>query len=235
MRLTRVLAALVVLPIGATAAFADSVPIDIQIDATVIPNKAGTPKKPQGVVVKVKGKIGIPEAYDPPLVDTIDVWFPKAGNFNGGKFPKCTETVLARKGVKACPKGSIMGSGGGKATADTVFTYPKVTIVNGGQTKIFFYTTLNNPARVQAPVPVSITKQPAGSKWGYRAHAKVPSVLQIVAGIPIVLREFHGQAGRGDWIATTSCPKDHLWRYHVDIGFTTGETKAYDGTVPCRS
>src|SRR4051795_3450747 len=129
MRPLRAVAALLVLPLGAAAAGAAEVPIEIQIDARVIPNKAGTPKKPQGVVIKVKGTIGIPDAYDPPLVDTVDVWFPKAGNFNGGKFPKCSQNVLARRGVKACPKGSIMGSGGGKASADTVFTYPKVTIV----------------------------------------------------------------------------------------------------------
>src|SRR3954453_19549923 len=94
MRMARGVVALLAVPVFAAAAFADDVPIDIPTDAPVIPNRAGTPNKPQGVVIKVKGKITIPEAYDPPLVDTIDVRFPKAGSFNGGKFPKCTETVL---------------------------------------------------------------------------------------------------------------------------------------------
>lgn len=227
-------ASIAVLGVAAAVAVAD-IPLAIHINAQVTPNKAGTPKNPQGVVISVKGTIDVPEAYDPPLVDTIDVWFPKAGIFNGGKFPKCSQATLARSGPKACPKGSIMGSGGGKATADTVFTYPKVTIVNGGASKIFFYTVLNNPARVQTPVPVSIAKLPRSSPWGYRAHAKIPRSLQIVAGVPIVLREFHGSAGRGDWIATTSCPADRRWRYRVDVGFTTGETKQYAGTVACRS
>lgn len=226
--------ALVVAATAAAVAVAqEELPIDIHIDATVIPNKAGTKKKPQGVVIKVKGTIDMPEAFDPPLVDTVDVWFPRSGLYNGGKFPACTQNTLARRGPRGCPKGSIMGSGGGKATADTTFTYPKITIVNGGARKIFFYTVLNNPARVQTPVPVTVSRLARGP-WGYRAHAVVPRNLQIVAGVPIVLREFHGKAGRGDWIATTSCPASGAWPYKVDIGFTTGQTRTYSDSVPCR-
>jgi len=210
-----------------------TVPITLHVTATVTPSKAGTKAHPQGVHIKVKGTIDMPEAYDPPLVDTIDVWFPNAGVYNGAKFPSCSQSTLARHGPRACPKLSIMGSGGGKATADRVFTYPKVTIVNDGAKKVFFYVVLNNPARVETPVPVTITRL-HGGEWGYRAHAKVPRSLQIVAGVPIVLRKFHGQAGRGDWIATTSCPSDHKWHYHVLIGFTTGQQLPYDNYVPCR-
>ena len=84
--------------------------------------------------------------------------FPKGGLYNGAKFPKCSETTLARKGVSGCPKGSIMGKGSGKAMADDVPTYPKVTIVNGGAKRVYFYTVMTNPARVQAPIVGKITK-----------------------------------------------------------------------------
>jgi hypothetical protein len=69
-----------------------------------------------------------------------------------------------------------------------------------------------------------------------RWHTTIPRVLQIVAGVPIVLRDLHVVAGDAhrDWIATTSCPADHRWRYHVLITFTTGQLKTYDNFVRCR-
>jgi hypothetical protein len=208
-------------------------PITMTVDAKVTPNKAGTKKKPQGVKLAVTAKFDIPEAYDPPLVDRVTVLFPKGGLYNGAKYPKCSETVLARKGVSGCPKGSIMGKGSGKAMADDVPTYPKVTIVNGGARRVYFYTVMTNPARVQAPIVAKVTKL-GGGRWSYRVEADIPRSLQIVAGVPIVLHELTLSGGKGDWLATTSCPADKRWRYHAEGVFTTGETIVYDDSVPCR-
>jgi hypothetical protein len=229
---TGLIAALAAL--AALAVAQDTVPIELSIDAKVVPNKAGTAKHPQAVRIESHAYITIPEGYDPPLVDTVDVWFPKGGLYNGHKYPKCSQNVLARRGPPGCPKGSIMGRGTGTATADDVFTYPKITVVNGGRAKVFFYTVLTNPARVRMPVLGRLTKP--GGRWSYRLHTRIPRTLQVVAGIPIVLRELHIKAGdpRKDWIATTSCPRERRWRYHVLITFTTGQTKTYDGSVPCR-
>ena len=220
--------------VAAVALAQDTVPIELHVDARVVPNKAGTAKYPQAVRIESDAYVKIPDGYDPPLVDTVEVWFPKGGLYNGHKYPKCAENVLARRGVAACPKGSIMGKGRGKATADTVFTYPRIAVVNGGRDTVFFYTVLTNPARVRAPVVGKLTKP--GGRWSYKLYARIPRVLQVVAGIPIVLRELPIKAGdpRKDWIATTSCPRDERWRYHVLITFTTGQTKTYDDAVPCR-
>jgi hypothetical protein len=220
--------------VAAVALAQDTVPIELHVDARVVPNKAGTAKHPQAVRIESHAYVKIPEGYDPPLVDTVEVWFPKGGLYNGHKYPKCAQNLLARRGVVACPKGSIMGKGRGKATADSVFTYPRIAVVNGGRDTVFFYTVLTNPARVRAPVVGKLTKP--GGRWSYKLHTRIPRVLQVVAGIPIVLRELHIKAGdpRKDWIATTSCPRDGRWRYHVLITFTTGQTKTYDGSVRCR-
>ena len=158
--------------------------------------------------------------------------FPKGGQYNGARFPKCSANTLARKGVSGCPKGSIMGTGSGKAMADDVPTYPKITVVNGGARRVYFYTVLTNPARVQTPVVGRISK--LRGKWSYRLEAEIPRSLQIVAGVPIVLHELTMSAGKGDWLATTACPADKRWRYHAEGRFTTGETIVYDDAVPCR-
>jgi hypothetical protein len=227
------LAGLAVLVGGSTLALAQSTsPITMTVDATVTPNKAGTKKHPQGVKLAFTAKFDIPEAYDPPLVDKVTVLFPKGGLYNGAKYPKCSESTLARKGVSACPKGSIMGKGSGKAMADEVPTYPQITIVNGGAKRVYFYTVLRNPARVETPVVGKITK--LSGKWSYRLEADIPRSLQIVAGVPIVLHELTMSGGKGDWLATTSCPPDKKWPYHAEGLFTTGETIVYDDSVACR-
>jgi hypothetical protein len=220
----------------AAVAFAqDDIPITIKTKVTVTPNKAGTPSHPQGVVIGVKGTVDIPLDYDPPIADTVDVWVSRNGNFNGGKFPTCSQAGMEHRGISACPKGSIMGRGGATALADTVKTYPKVTVVNGGAKKIFLFVVLTNPARVAKPIPVDVRKLSTG-KWGYKLHATIPRSLQVVAGIPLRLQEFHGKAGIGDWIATTSCPKStHRWTYHAEASFTSGQVVKYNGSTPCRN
>jgi hypothetical protein len=224
---------------GALAALAvaqsgDMVPIKITATAKVTPNTAGTPRHPRGVRIDVKADIHIPSDYDPPLVQTVDVWFPKGGLYNGGKFPACSERVMARRGIKACPPRSIMGHGRVKARADTVATYPQITIVNGGAHKVYFYTVLQVPARVAEPVLADVIKLSGNPRWSYRLHAKIPRNLQIVAGIPLRVDSMHLTAGRGDWIATTGCPRDHRWRYHAEARFDTGQVVKTDGSVGCR-
>jgi hypothetical protein len=228
------IAVTVALAAAALARADDVVPIRIATHATVTPNKAGTPRHPRGVKVDVTSTISIPDDYDPPLVQTIDVWFPKGGVYHGGRFPACAQSVIARRGVAGCPKGSIMGHGTAKARADTVFTYPKITVVNGGQSKVYFYTVLQVPARVQAPVIATITPLPGNPRWSYRAHATIPRSLQIVAGIPLRFDRLHVTAGRRDWLATTGCPRDHRWRYHVEVRFDSGQVVKDDGSVGCR-
>src|SRR4051794_5611643 len=128
MRTQRVAIVLAVVAIpGAVALAQSSVPIKVTVDAKVLPNKAGTPRHPRGVVVDVTAHIKIPNDYDPPLVDAVDVWFPKGGRYNGGKFPTCSQRTMERpSGLKGCPKGSIMGHGTADATADEVPTHPKI-------------------------------------------------------------------------------------------------------------
>jgi hypothetical protein len=220
----------------AALAFAqDEVPITITVTTKVTPNRAGTPKHPQGIRIDVRAKIGIPSDYDPPLVQHVDVWFPRGGLYNGAKYPACNLRLLGRRGPSICPKRSIMGHATATARADTVFTHPKITVINGGATRVYFYTVLQVPARVAEPVVGNIVAMPGDPKWSYHLRVSIPKNLQIVAGIPLRLDEVHGTAGRGDWLATTSCPRDHRWRWHAEGSFSTGQVVKYDGSVGCRS
>jgi hypothetical protein len=217
---------------AATALGQSSPPIKVTVYPKVTPNVAGTPAHPQGVHLDVRIKIGIPVNYEPPLVQEIDVWFPKGGLYNGASYTTCSYRRLNAYGPASCPSASIMGSGTGVARADTNLTFPKITVVNGGAHTVFFYTVLNNPARVQSPVPGTITK--LSGRWSYKLRVPIPKDLQVVAGVPIVLQSLHIAAGRGSWLATTYCPPSHKWAYRAVTHFDNGQTILTTGAVACR-
>jgi hypothetical protein len=209
---------------------------------SVNPSKAGTKKKPAGVKLTFKVHWETPAENDKPVVQTADVLFPKGSLYNGSKYAKCAQSVMERGSVKDCPPKSIMGTGSGTAYADQVLTSPKITVVNGGGGKVFLFTVLTNPARVAKPVPGTITKQ--SGQWAYKLHLTVPQSLQVVAGVPIALRDISITAGgksyAKDWLATTSC-SGGKWPFQLTTGFApdsagnpVGEA-TYQGSTPCKS
>jgi hypothetical protein len=40
---------------------------------------------------------------------------------------------------------------------------------------------------------------------------------------------------RGDWIATTGCPRDYRGRYRLEVTSTSGQVVDTGGSVACRS
>ena len=229
-----VLAAAALWVVVALAFGQEIVPIKVKVIAKVTPNKAGTPSHPQGIKLDVRGTIDIPHDYDPPLVESVTVWIGPGGIYNGAKFPVCNFQALQRSGPGVCPARSIMGHATFKADADGVTTYPKATIINGGATKVYIYAMLSQPARVREALVLSVTKLTSGP-WKYRWHLKIPRKLQIVAGIPLRAEAFHIVAGREDWLASTSCPRDKKWRWRAEGRYASGQVVPVSGTIPCRS
>jgi hypothetical protein len=164
----------------------------------------GSPRHPQGLKLMMAfGWTGL-AAPQRPTLTRLDVWFPRGSVYNGSKYPRCSKSVLDARGPAGCPKGSIMGHGDGTANADTTITHPTITVVNGGAKTVYFYTVLNNPARVQEPVVGHITK--LAGRYTYHLSATIPKNLRIVAGVPIKLTRLTVWAGRGTWLAITSVP-----------------------------
>ena len=156
----------------------------------------------------------------------------KGGLWNGAKHPKCTAATLNRRGLQACPKGSIFGKGYATGFADTVRTTPKITLVNGGAKEAYGFVQLTNPARVNAAVVGHIKK--LHGKWAYQVDFTVPDVLQIVAGVPISLTKLHLTVGKGDIIASTYCPPDGRWKYDSTSWLEDGRMPHIAARVPCR-
>jgi hypothetical protein len=209
----------------------------VSATTTVSPNKAGTKAKPQGVRLSFNAKFTTNGDVEHPVITSGDVNIPKGGLYNGGKFPSCSAATLGRGGPSKCPAKSIMGTGSGDALADTVHTTPRITVVNGGSSRIYFWTVLQNPARVAAAVPATITKDTSG-RWSYKVHFTVPQSLQIVAGVPITLNTLRitlgGKSFAKTWLATTSCPSNRKWAYSASFALSTGGSINYASSTPCK-
>lgn len=202
----------------------------VTAEAQVTPDKPGTEKKPRGVQLEIDVHWDTPGDVEKPVVQRATVMFPKGSKYNGGKVPKCSADTMPRKGINGCPKGSIMGKGSAVAYADTVMTYPKITVVNGGKDRIYLWTVMTNPARVQAPVPGKLTK--VSGKFAYELELTVPPSLQIVAGVPIALKDFSVSAGKKDWLATTGCPGGE-WPFEGQTFFDNGTSSSFASSVEC--
>ncbi len=213
----------------------------LEVDSAVIPNKAGTVKNPQGVKIKVASHLRTSPEFERPIAQKIVVFFPRNGNYNGGKYPKCALKKLTDRkegGPSNCPPHSIMGKGHAIAWADTERTRAEITIINGGAKRSFGFVTMRNPARVQKAV-IGDIKEFSSGKWKYSLTVRIPKVLQVVAGIPIfpsdLYMNFGGKPYAKNWIETTSCPKDKLWRYYTEVTLDTAELPLkYSGSTPCR-
>jgi hypothetical protein len=207
MRKLAVAGASLVLLLAATAAVAATTWPTVKLIPTVSSTKAGTKKHPKGETLTTVIKWQKLGAAKQPIVTKFLVWFPRGSKYNGKKYASCSRTKVAG-GPSKCPKHSIMGSGRGTAYASTTKTHPKITVINGGAKTIYFWTVLNNPARVREPVVGHLKKLSSG-KYAYKLKVKVPKNLQIVAGTPIELTYLQVTAGGKSyapkWLATTGC------------------------------
>ena len=203
------------------------------VEASVTPNRSGTPKNPQPIMLRMSGRAVTEPGYEKPILQGGYALFPRHGNYNGNDFPRCKRRLLNLYGTERCPKGSRIGSGTGVAYADEVVTRPRIEIFNAGSKLALFYVTLYRPALVREAIPVRIQEFPRG-KWKYKASFSVPEVLQVVAGIPIAAGSLELKIGRGNLIESTSCPKSRRWPYEVRGHFSNGSDYTYRDAVPCK-
>ena len=207
---------------GAAALASPATPTVIVREAAAGSLRAGSPSHPQGIRLTTSfGWQGFSPA-DRPTITRIDLWFPRGSLYNGARYPTCSLRKLDALGPSGCPRGSIMGNGTGSAFADTTITRPTITVVNGGADAVYFYTVLNNPARVQEAVVGHITR--LSGPFAYHLSATIPGNLLVVAGVPIKLSYLTITAGRESWLALTSPPAGIKVTTTYDTGATTSYT-----------
>lgn len=218
----------------AAAAFAATTWPTVHLTPKVSSTKAGSKKHPKGVTLTTAitwQKLG--EAKQP-IVTKFLVWFPKGSLYNGGHVKSCSRSKISG-GPSRCPKGSIEGNGKGVAYAGTAKTHPKITVVNGGAKTIYFWTVLNNPARVREPVIGKLKKQ--SGEYAYELTVTVPKNLQVVAGTPIELTNLTVKAGKGHWLETTGC-SGGKWPFKITTDYLNPNNNkrgsaSYSNSIKC--
>jgi hypothetical protein len=169
-----------------------------------------------------------PEGVDPPIAKTATVALQGKGiNYDGSKQPACGAATIRSRGVDACPKGSIVGTGTALGKADTAQTKAQITIVNGGRNSVLFSTIIRNPAYVKTVVPGKI----ATSDDGLTITFTFPPDLQNVGGVPVGLQQLTIALNRGGAVTTAECEND--WHYDADVTFADHTTARHDGRVTC--
>ncbi|WP_210495754.1 hypothetical protein [Patulibacter sp. SYSU D01012] len=209
---------------------------NIDVTPKVTPNKAGTKKKPKSVNldIKVKWSHTGPDGQNKPVMEKMEILFPKGSLYKGGSVPSCAISKMQGGNLPkdVCPKGSIVGSGSANAWADTVKTTAKFTLVNGGAKNVYLFTEMENPAIVQVPVPGKIKK--GGKLGGYVLTLDVPDDLKIVGGAPISLIDAHIKTKSKNWLMTTSCPKNKKWPFETTAWFDNGNQAKFSSSVKCK-
>ena len=227
--------AIVVEPVTAQ----DAPPTRSSLEIRIAPKKAGTKKHPRGVTLSAKARWNTEPGLDAPIVTGAELLIVKGIAFNGGRYPTCTKAVLRLEGPKGCPKRSIVGqSRSGFVEPPDGGTRAGIVMVNGGQGRLFAYTTIYHPTLVQEPV--ELRNERLTGRWSHRFGMTVPMNFQLVADVPVQISEAAAKLGQPyapSFVTTTSCPKGG-WRYRMTTHYVDNLTwqrgsDTIKGRVPC--
>ncbi len=244
--------------LAAAAPAAEAPTLKGTLTASVSPNKAQNPPK-NGIATPLKLKIDT--KFQQPagttfVLKSLNYQFPGGASIatNGKLFPSCSVAKLqaARGALKACPKGSKIGSG--KATGTAVALQPPITstgaitLFNGpGGKSITMNINVVRPAAINATFSAPLKK--TKGKYGYKLTVNVPTSLQSILDGPIVVKRIQATTGatltikgkqRGYIEAkSNACPKSGKLPIRGNFFFEDADTHVdatskTDATITCR-
>jgi hypothetical protein len=193
---------------------------EVRVEARVARGPAPTVRRPRDVTLDVGLAWRTTGDGERRTLQRLVMLFPPGAVYHGARTPSCSLERISGDGPAGCPKGSIVGRGTVDADADLAATTARITVVNGGARRVWFYTQMTNPAVVDVPVEGRIRR--LGGRWSYELTVDVPGQLQVVAGTPIYVKRMRVTAGRGDWLSVTRAP----------TAISTTTTLAPPGTAP---
>jgi uncharacterized membrane protein YhaH (DUF805 family) len=195
---TAVAAALFAVAIGQAAAAPAPVKLKLGLTMDLLGPDAGK----LGAGARVHGKVGVSteDGSENPVISGGHVRVPHGIAFNVRRsYLKCIRSFIPEDTIETCPERSIMGSGRKTSIIDEPPTIDSVDFIDGGGRTIWGRATIFSPAIVVDGIAVRV-KELRDSKWGHELSFKVPIVLQVVAGIPMVApRNFDFEIGGKRW------------------------------------
>jgi len=217
----------------------------LQMTSSIRPNKG-----PIGSPINLKIGFSIdPVTAGGPLdtISRVTLLLPPNARPNGRLFPACSAAQInAAKSFKRCPKGSLIGRGGGRAdvTAVPVEDVPyTLTFFNGSRAgnKITLHVRALRPVDINLAFDATITR--IGGRYGYKVQFNLPDGLkEIYPGwfaqvrtLQSTIRAFYTVRGRRiPYIqSTTLCPKTNFVPAAATYNFLDGSTAEATSRIAC--
>lgn len=188
------------------------------------------------------------EGATPDTIDRVVLQLPPNARHNGKLFPACSAAQInAARSIKACPKGSQIGKGGGKAdvTATDVFNVPyTLTFFNGSRSgnRITVHARALRPVDINLAFDATIVR--TSGRFGYRIAFNLPDGLKEISPgwfaqvrtLNTEIRAFWTVRGRRiPYIqSTTLCPKSNFVPAAATYTFIDGSSTDVASRIACR-
>lgn len=180
------------------------------------------------------------------------IFFPHGPRVNSALFPSCDPAKLQRMrgSRRACPRGSRIGGGKARGTAESfesVIETLTVDVYNGpGGKSLLFYLRGLNPVAVSGMIKAPFQRLRGNRKWEYKLTLPVPRGLQEIGpdifaslisftttvGGTVRVREGGRTVKRG-FIEALACPPGALVPVRGEFDFLGGERYVTDDFVSC--
>jgi hypothetical protein len=216
--------------------------VDVGLEGRLSPVIREVPRQPPSMTLRMTATFtGEDPGFQPPTLDHSVIRFPYGSRLNNKLFPHCDPAMINRRGPDVCPRASLIGRGHANVFADTERQRLTVRLFNGrGGKSIVFYFHGTNPARVDTAFAAPLRRL-RGGMWNYVLSVPVPETLQVVAGIPIYVREFVSTVGavrrvngrRRGFIEAWSCPPGGQAPVRGDFEFLEDEPVGVRSWIRC--
>lgn len=237
MRRIALCAATALLIVTATATAGPPTTVTIDSHVTPVIRKFQTKSTPASLAINLKfaTATGEPSAA---LTKAV-LNFTYGAKLNGNLFPSCTADMI--RNHKACPKGSLIGTGTGLGSLADAQEPITLQLYNGPRGKsITFRIRGERPAVIDVPFDAPLQTFNSGL-YNYRLTVPVPDILQRIAGVEVSLdhlnvtvngkRKVKGRT-RG-YIETLICPPGALVVIGSTFSFLEAPDFSSDGYIHC--
>jgi hypothetical protein len=242
---TAAVAVLAATLLAAAAAPAADGPVVSSLSGSISPSRIGRPSGGVGTRVTLKVRAVFTHSADSRLqLKKVVLRLPSGAVANGRLFPSCSARTLsrARGALRACPRGSRIGSGVAPGTAVDlgVSASGRLTLFNGpGGKSITLNVSILNPAQINMTLAVPLRR--TSGRFGYLATARIPPGLQTILDGPIVVRGLDLTVGatrvvggvRRGYVEAFRCPRNGRAPLRGDFTFSDGVTTTSSAGIRC--
>ena len=213
----------------------------LKVTGSVNTTKAGTKKKPKGLIVKLnmRQSTTVPSDPRPATTKGFKIVFPSTWKLNSKKWPKKSRCSQAKadsaKSIKPCPKASKVGRGVTTALVGEASAIKSTLTVSA-----HVLTTGNIGFFISTDIPIAVDEFLIGKVSGRTLTIQIPDRIRNTdagkSGISVLNNSLGGSVGKGkkkvNLLEATGC-KGRKWTVKFSNVAEDG-TKTVNITSKCR-